>query len=236
MAGKARHACFLGCNKHNALYEVCLIAAQCRWLLRSTRAKIFCAGSIGRLVMVIAHYNSEVFMTQFPIVKRFVYHVVYYRALLKQYSERQLQNEFWTLTIDAHLLQAVVHWCMIFGSDGTNPTHWKHLSTNQSSQLEQTFRDGLFRETYINQEEWNRYWKEMKHFRDNYAAHRTLNNLCTTPHLDMALKVAYFYDDWIREVISPHTFDEPPLKEFASTLLESTSALAGRLFDATKVQ
>jgi hypothetical protein len=40
------------------------------------------------------NFEHKVFINQFPIVK----------ALLKRYQEHQLQNEFWTLTIDAHFV------------------------------------------------------------------------------------------------------------------------------------
>ena len=180
------------------------------------------------------HYEPQVFMSQFPLVKRFVYHLVYYRALSKVYGDSQLQNEFWTLTIDAHLLQAVIHWCMVFGSDGCNPTHWKHLSPDQSNTLRQSFRDGLFRQTDLDQQAWEPYWKEIVHFRNNYAAHRALEFSSPVPHFDAALKVAYYYDNWIRKVISPDTFAEPLLEAFALTLAQSVNPLVNRLFEATK--
>jgi hypothetical protein len=55
------------------------------------------------------NFEHKVFINQFPIVKMFIYHLIYYQALLKSYQEHQLQNEFWTLTIDAHLLRAVTN-------------------------------------------------------------------------------------------------------------------------------
>lgn len=173
-------------------------------------------------------------MSQFPLVKRFVYHLVYYRELSKAYGDSQLQNEFWTLTIDAHLLQAVIHWCMVFGSDGCNLTHWKNLSPGQSDTLRRSFRDGLFRQTKLDQQAWESYWKEIVHFRNNYAAHRALNFVSPVPHFDAALKVAYYYDSWVRKVISPDTFAEPLLEAFALTLAQSMNPLANRLFEATK--
>ena len=50
------------------------------------------------------NFEHKVFINQFPIVKMFIYHLIYYRALLKRYQEHQLQNEFWTLTIDEHFV------------------------------------------------------------------------------------------------------------------------------------
>ena len=90
------------------------------------------------------NYEPEVFRNQFPIVKWFVYHLIYYRALSTGYEEHGMQNEFWTLTIDAHLLRATIDWCMVFGSDKSNPTHWKRLYIAESDAPYQSFREGLF--------------------------------------------------------------------------------------------
>ncbi len=164
-------------------------------------------------------------MSQFPVVKRFVYHLVYYRTLSEAYSDSHLQNEFWTLTIDAHLLQAAIHWCMVFGSDGCNPTHWKKLLPDQSETLRQNFCDGLFGQTDLTQQTWESYWRKIVDFRNDYAAHRALEFSRPVPHFDMALKVACYYDNWIRNVISPDIFDEPPLEAFALTLTQSVQPL-----------
>lgn len=158
-------------------------------------------------------YNDEVFMIQFPIVKRFVYHLIYYRVLYKAYYNRNLKCEFWTHTIDAHLFQAASYWCMVFGSHGCNPTHWKNLTKRNSDELESSFRDGLQAKTGLNMAEWERYWKEMTEFRNEYAAHRELTFTKPIPNFDIALKIAYYYDHWIREIISPDIFDEPLLEK-----------------------
>ena len=164
------------------------------------------------------NFEHKVFMNQFPIVKRFVYHLIYYRILLKGYQERQLQSEFWTLTIDAHLLRAVTNWCMVFGSDKSEPTHWKQLSITDSKSLYNSFREGLFEATDLNRHTWPQYWKSVVDFRNKYAVHRELEFRSPVPIFDIALAVAYYYDNWVRGIISPASFDEPPLELFAKTL------------------
>jgi hypothetical protein len=62
-------------------------------------------------------YDRKVFVHQFPIAKRFINHLTYYRVLHKTYTDRKLRNEFWTLTIDADLHAATIYWCMVFGSN-----------------------------------------------------------------------------------------------------------------------
>lgn len=176
-------------------------------------------------------YNSEVFRNQFPIVKWFIYHLIYYRALSKVYKERQLKNAFWTFTIDAHLLRATINWCMVFGSDQSNPTHWKRLSITDSEALNQSFRDGLFDATDLNQDTWLKYWKDMTDFRNKFAVHRELEFMEPVPHFDTALDVAFFYDAWVRRLISPDVMEEPTLKSFASSLQKEADITVEKLLN-----
>src|SRR5262249_8530888 len=90
-----------------------------------------------------SEYDPKVFLEQFSLAKRFVYHLTYYRVLHAAYTQNKIKSEFWTHTIDAHLVQASVVWCMVFGSHGCNPTHWKKLSNTQSKEIENRFRGGL---------------------------------------------------------------------------------------------
>jgi hypothetical protein len=175
------------------------------------------------------NFEHKVFINQFPVVKKFVYHLIYYRALLKCYQEHQLQNEFWTLTIDAHLLRAVTNWCMVFGSDKTEPTHWKQLSITDSKALYKSFREGLLEATDFNPHAWRQYWKSVVDFRNKYAVHRELEFNSPVPKFDKALAVAYYYDTWVRGIISPASFDEPPLELFAQTLRELVVPMVEKL-------
>jgi len=180
------------------------------------------------------HYDHNVFISQFPIAKRFVYHLTYYKILHKMYQKNDLKCEFWIHTIDAHLLQAAILWCMIFGSDGpNNPTHWKKLSSKKTESLKKSFRDGLLISTQMNREQWQKYHTEMVNFRNEFAAHRELKYKKPVPNFDYALKVVYYYDQWIREIIAPDTFEEPLLKETAKKL-DKTELLINSLMVSSK--
>jgi hypothetical protein len=180
-------------------------------------------------------YEPQVFRKQFPIVKHFIYHLIYYRALSTAYKERGLQNEFWTLTINAHLLRAINDWCMVFGSDKSEPTHWKRLSKAKSNEFYQSFRDGLFMRTSFNQKTWQKYWQSMSDFRNKYAVHRELEPFKdSVPDFEPALAVVYYYDSWVRRVISPDNVDEPPLKSFALSLSKSVAPLVEKLLETTQ--
>jgi hypothetical protein len=179
-------------------------------------------------------YDQDVFINQFPLVKLFIYHLIYSRVVRDSYVESQLQNEFWSLTIDAHLLRATINWCMVFGSD-SNSTHWKRLVKPSKKNLAQSFRDGLFETTGLDKEHWHQYWKSMTEFRNKYAAHRELEKFSDpVPDFDTALTVAYHYDRWVRKIISPDKCEEPPLERFATSLKQAVTPLVNKLLIVTK--
>jgi hypothetical protein len=179
------------------------------------------------------NYDSRVFIHQLPIVKLFIYHLIYYRTLNKGYKESGLQNEFWTLTIDAHLLRATINWCMVFGSHKSEPTHWKKLFATRSDADYENFRKGLLTAIGVDEDTWDQYWKSMKDFRDKYAVHRELEFKEPVPNFDTALDVAHYYDDWVRKIISPDTILEPPLKSFELSLQKSAVPFVERLLQVT---
>jgi hypothetical protein len=179
-------------------------------------------------------YSDKIFMEQFPIVKEFLYHLTCYRELYRTYKDLNLKSEFWTHTIDAHLLQACILWCMVFGAHG-NPTHWKNLCEQDREKLENSFREGLFKNTGLTQEKWDIYWKEMNDFRGGYAAHRELNYSKPVPSFSTAEEVAYYYDTWIREIIKPDIFDEPPLQKSVSSIQKEIRPLVMHYLSQTKL-
>jgi len=126
-------------------------------------------------------------------------------------------------------LQAVTYWCMVFGTD-KNQTHWKHLSSNKK--LSTSFKRSLFAQTSLNEATWSKYWKSMITFRNEYAAHRSLHSTPPVPFLDCALEVAYSYDRWVREIISPDIFEEPLLKDSAVDLQRLIKPVVRELLSA----
>ena len=154
-------------------------------------------------------YKRAVFQLQYPLAKKFINHLSFYKAVLAAYNKHSIFSEFWTYTIDAHLLQATIHWCMIFGSDKNNITHWKNLSIAGAGKLESNFRNGLLEALGLSFEEWDEYKMEIKKFRDKFAAHRDSVFVKPVPNFNLALQVVFFYDNWIREIIAPDILEEP---------------------------
>ena len=117
-------------------------------------------------------------------------------------------------TTDAHLLRAVIDWCMVFGTDSSQ-IHWKKVITDEGAQRD--FRNRLLSVASFTQDQWESYWIEMTTFRNDFAAHRIVaSTYPTTPKMDNALLVAITYDHWIRERLREALnaiFEEPSLRE-----------------------
>jgi hypothetical protein len=151
---------------------------------------------------------------QYQMLVSFVHHLAYSRILSSLYNELQQGSEFWVRTIDAHLLRAVIDWCMVFGND-SNQIHWKKVVRDINMQSD--FRQQLSKVGKFTSDQWNDYWHDMTDFRNKYAAHRTVaETYPTTPRMDTALLVATTYDGFIREWIRKSQnaiFEEPSLQE-----------------------
>jgi hypothetical protein len=163
-------------------------------------------------------YNEEIFCSQYPLVIQFMHHSIYRTELYDLYNRLRIKSEFWTATIDAHYLQAVIYWCMVFGADGCNPTHWKRLSVTASEELMDSFRNGLFKNTSLDERGWGEFWKGINNFRGGFVAHREIAFKGKTPIIKTAQEVAFFYDDWIRQVIYPASLGAEPLREKAESI------------------
>lgn len=137
-------------------------------------------------------------------------HLLYYQELMTQ--QRNLRHgPFWAFTIDSHLSMACIYWCMVFGVEGSNPTHWKHLVRKQDQKkLRANFTKAVLARTGFTQDQWTEYWDEMVKFRNKYVVHRDKFK-GVVPHFDKALAVAYAYDTWVRTCF-PGIWDEPPFE------------------------
>lgn len=160
-----------------------------------------------------SHYRKEVFAEQIPLVYSFARHLLCYRVLKDAVAGKQYRSSFWIDTSNAHISQACVYWCMVFGNYDSNKTHWQKLAVGPADTLRTSFRKGICEHLGISEAEWESYWKDMIAFRDQYVAHRDFTNRSPVPLFDRALEVAFFYDSWVRKLIAPDILDTRPLRE-----------------------
>lgn len=181
-------------------------------------------------------YRKEVFQQQVPLVDRFVRHLLHHRAIKAANNTQWTRSWFWADTCDAHLLQATICWCMVFGSHGQNPTHLRRLAVGQSEELQKSFRVKLLTTLQISEPEWITYWNEMLAFRNKFAAHRELAFNAAVPILDRALEAALSYDDWVRGVIYPDVLGGPALRKSVSQWQEALAIEISRAIDASTAE
>jgi hypothetical protein len=101
---------------------------------------------------------------------------------------------FWRLIYGNQLDVAVIEWCKVFGAD-SEATHWKKIVPTRDHAR---FRADLLASTGMTSSNWESYWKEMKLYRDNLAAHHNSENrVARYPKLDMALRSSYFHYQYV---------------------------------------
>jgi len=140
------------------------------------------------------------------------------------------QLNFWRLMHGGLLDLAVLEWTKIFGSNA-EPTHWKGVVDDQKA-----FREDLFSRTGITENEWSKYWNEMKRYRDAAVAHHFDNpNFTYYPKLEIALTSCYFYYAYLiakaRELGETRYPDN--LEEYCNRFAKQTNAVAKLALDAT---
>ncbi len=166
-------------------------------------------------------YQIGVFASQMGVLDEFIQHLCCYRAIQKRLASRGKGGFIWSLSANAHLLTAANLWCMVFGSHGTNPTHWKHLvMQSDRDDLVKSFRAEIFARLNMQHAEWQAYQANLCFFRDNYAAHRALSYDRPVPNFDRARDVAFLFDEWVRKIIAPDTISGPLLRESVEALEE----------------
>lgn len=156
---------------------------------------------------------------QYEILVRFIYHLAYYRILSKEYSNCNEKSEFWKYTIDAHLIRAIIDWCMVFGTD-SNELHWKKIIL--SVELQDSFRRTFLNDLSISNKGWKSYHQEMLAFRNNYVAHKN-SDVSPAPFMDKALQVVTTYDIWFRKNLLNTIFNEPLLQTRYSRIIRTSS-------------
>jgi len=91
---------------------------------------------------------------------------------------------------------AILEWCKVFGSR-SEPTHWSAVVEDPDS-----FRAALLADLALTRDAWDKYWEEMKNYRDLALAHHTLDPRVTSyPKLDVALRATCFHYKFLVEAI-----------------------------------
>lgn len=161
-------------------------------------------------------FDTEIFSHQYLQVEGFVRHLAYERGMQRAISNRECGTAFWAKTSDAHLMNAALYWCKVFGAEGLNSTHWKKTAITDALGAQDAFRQALYTKPGMNQMAWKTCWDEICHFRDTFVAHLDIGKIEPIPSFDKALLVALVYDDWVRALIAPDIIQHPKFEEMYS--------------------
>jgi hypothetical protein len=105
---------------------------------------------------------------------------------------------FWRVMHGNLLDMGVIEWCKLFGSDDADhqKIHWKNVIPQNE---QDAFRAGMLETLGIDKKQFDEYWKEMKNYRDQHAAHRDFhkNDVTHYPIFDLALESTYVYYDYL---------------------------------------
>ncbi|HOW28479.1 MAG TPA: hypothetical protein PK876_08260 [Elusimicrobiota bacterium] len=140
-------------------------------------------------------YDLDIVKYQFPIVEEFIRLLAYHRAVKEALDGHQVSSYFWGRISDSFLKVAASEWCKVFGAESNN-THWKKLPVDESEK--DSFRNKVLTITNLKQEDWQKYWEEMRNFRDKLVAHLEPEKMPRTPDFKTALVAAYTYCRWVR--------------------------------------
>jgi hypothetical protein len=149
---------------------------------------------------------------QYAVLVSFIHHLAYWRCSSRVYADVGRKSEFWVRTIDAHLLRAVIDWCMVFGAD-SNQVHWKKTVPDLSAQ--RGCRKRLLADAALKPAQWDAYWNSMTTFRNDFAAHRVAAaRYPAVPRMETAFRIATAYDQWLRDTLCQENLQDAIITTF----------------------
>lgn len=170
-----------------------------------------------------------------------------FRAFALSREERHGLHQCWSQISDALALTTVNSWCMVFGTWESNPTHWTNvLVSQQSSALSKhgklemaeparrSFQAHLAERLGMGLEAWTTFNSEMRDFRNNYSAHRSIKVIHPLPDLALAVRIAFELDEWLRNWMRPQRFDYALLKTDAQPYAQAVLTELGQAFEALR--
>jgi hypothetical protein len=145
---------------------------------------------------------------------------------------------FWRVIHGNQMDMAVIEWCKLFGSDHKEhqPVHWKNTIPEEEHD---SFRQGLLRHLGITRDDWTKYRAEVKHYRDNHAAHLSVWRFREGtddrfPKLEIALEASYYYYEVLLSRIPTSEHHYPlDIRDYSMRFVEQASKAAIKAADAT---
>lgn len=144
---------------------------------------------------------------------------------------------FWRVLHGNLLDTAVIEWCKLFGSDDEEhqKTHWKNVIADADKDA---FREELYRTMGIDRAAYQAYWRDIKNYRDQHAAHRDFRkaDVANYPKLDLALESCRVYYRHVIAKLREKGVDRYPddLGQYGEAFAAQAKEIAQRALAATK--
>lgn len=121
-------------------------------------------------------------------------------------------GNLWSFTQNCYAEAAIIHWCKIFGSHTSEPTHFKNFFEGRCfyagdgaaidlNSVRKRLRDACG----LDEDQYSAFWKEVKDGRDSFFVHNEFSkeNRPTFPDLDILQKTCLEMREVIHDVLSP---------------------------------
>jgi hypothetical protein len=161
--------------------------------------------------------SKRILEEQVDVLFKYTRSYVYYKVI-KAHLHSLNGFDFWTHTLNTHLLNSIIEWCKVFGID-SNESHWKKICLNNKQTFEDSIRQRILMQTGFTPKEWFDYWESFCEFRNEYCAHRNPDRTLPVPIMEKSFNAASAYFDFIIDLI-PWDRHQDNLKEL-SNLFES---------------
>lgn len=122
----------------------------------------------------------------------FTRNLAYYRVGQEEF--RHLLNpqenagaNFWRVANNNFIDMCVLEWCKLFG-DKDGKHYWANVVADPAA-----FKTALLKHLGVDEDEFQEYVREMRHYRDKFLAHLDSENVMNIPVLEVAMKAVRFY-------------------------------------------
>ena len=157
--------------------------------------------------------SKRIFEEQVDVLFNYTRSYLYYKIIGEHLNSLD-GFDFWTHTMNTHLLNSIVEWCKVFGID-SNESHWKKICIDNNHTFEESIRQRILTHTGFTPEEWFDYWKNFCEFRNEYCAHRNPERTLPVPIMEKSFNAASAYFNFIIDLI-PWNRRQENLEKLAS--------------------
>lgn len=195
-------------------------------------------------VVYIPHKTFRLISQMYDVVLGCLAYYVYFKAIQK--IKTKTHNDWLIATHNAYYDLSILHWCMLFGSQHNEPTHFLHLAENAfnlsnpvSSLLKTTatkaaLNNQILAKSKIKQSDFYKFKKNTIKYRNKNLIHRehnpnTIHDKCMhRPNTEYIIKSTFSLYNHIKDICE--SFPSSPDKQnkylFAYRIFESRQMLS----------